>query len=159
MASLSHHPGFRICLAGVLQRSGLIPEFYFCGFHYFHRSSWGINVNSKCQLPGKVWIWSVMALIENEFRAVLLLMLDFCLGCGDSGFVEACELPLCQYLFVPFKQHPFQSPQCWTSGTTPMQQKLPPALELPKHSLGLLHPLMLLHGRSCLDLVCSSPAL
>lgn len=63
----SHHPGFRICLVGVLQRSGLIPEFHFGGFHHFYRSSWGINVNSKHQPPEKVWIWSVMALIENEF--------------------------------------------------------------------------------------------
>lgn len=100
-----------------------------------------------------------MAPVDNEFR--VLLMLGLHMGCNVSGSVQTSVVPSCQHLVCAFGAN-ILSKGC-ASGPNPRHNphgaEPSPAPEFPKHVLGLQHPLMLLHLRSYLDLVCSSPTL
>lgn len=50
----------------------------------------------------------MMALVGNELRVLLPIMLGFFMGCNVSGFVQTSEVPLHQHWFVPFEQCTFQ---------------------------------------------------
>lgn len=88
-------------------------------------------------------------------------MLGLHMGCDVSGSVQTSVVPLYQHLVCAFGANVL-SKGC-TSGPNPRhnprEAEPSPAPELPKHLLGSQRPLMLLHLRSDLDLVCSSPTL
>lgn len=104
-------PGYRACLAGC--RAELITEFHLKVFVLLLVVVAEVVVvflqkelRDKYKFPGKVRIHSVMALIENEFRALLLFNF-VCLFWSVLSSVD----PFClweQYWFKLFEQCPFQ---------------------------------------------------